>query len=200
MDKRLSKYLQTVESELRGLPEQQREAELREMRGHLEAIVARLMEGGASEAEAVEAAIAQFGAARKLGRELQRASQTRETWQQIVLAPLIGMACGVAVSFVPLYEALSYVVLPEPLRLAWYFAAQWPAALSAGAVAGMISPRWGGRLMLLLLSVHFLNMKLLLLSIAEVNNSVLFLLLSSYSGVFLGSRYASRRAQRRING
>ena len=55
MNKKLETYLQTLEGELGSLEAEQRASELREMRQHIEAIIMRLMEGGLSEKEAIEA-------------------------------------------------------------------------------------------------------------------------------------------------
>ncbi len=60
MNNALDKYLQALATELRDLPPGQREENLREMRAHLEAITARLVEGGLGEEEATEAALAQL--------------------------------------------------------------------------------------------------------------------------------------------
>lgn len=92
MDSRIDKYLQTVESQLRDLSQEQREEEVREMRQHLEALASRLVEGGASEAAAIQSAIEQFGPPRQVGRSVRWASRhsqkRRRAW-----ATLLAMAC-----------------------------------------------------------------------------------------------------------
>ena len=148
MSRRLDEYLQAVGREL---PESRRESELREMRAHLEAIVARLVEGGASEDEAGEAAMAQFGEARSLGRELERSSVGREAWWRAAVAGL----CSLGI-YVLLMLALSGLVsLLLSSRVNWTKHTDWLIAISiglsglqltlfpfvAGRVAGRMSPR-----------------------------------------------------------
>lgn len=91
MNQSLSKYLQSVAHELRALGPQKREEELREVKQHLESLMARAIESGASEEEAARSAIAQFGSARKIGRKLRRASQKRESAWRVLAAPMCGM-------------------------------------------------------------------------------------------------------------
>ncbi len=213
MDSRLEKYLQTVEVELDGLREQQRESELREMRQHLEAIVARLVEGGLSREEAIEAATAQFGAARSVGRELRVVGEGREPLWRIVLAPVCGTLCATALSSVllPHVDELAIKLAGSMSTgwwqyLAWSFVLSWPITLAAGAVAGFVSPRWGGRLMLGLASALFLaSIPLGLLPMgalspnALLSGGLLLMLLNIYSGVSLGSRWARRRSRRKTD-
>ncbi len=216
MDKRLETYLQTVESELGEMREARREAELREMRQHLEAIVARLTEGGLSEEEATEAAIAQFGAARQVGRELEKVGTRKESLLRMVAAPLGGVLCYAVLS-------LGMSVIDEFLRgiftrsviapgIEWryhgpvgIFLMCWPMALASGAVSGFISPRWGGRLLLGyagLFSVacgvvggyEALRTFWLPLAVSALPG----LLLSHLSGILVGARWASRLSQKRV--
>ena len=211
MSNGLNKYLQAVAHELRGLEPEQRESELREMRGHLEAIVARLMEGGLSEEEAVEAACAQFGAARKVGRELEKAGAGREPWWRIVLAPLAGMACFAAFVNVqaPLFDALDKLLLPEPWYMAiaapfhraFCWATEWPTFLLIGAVTQLISPRWGVRLMLGLCAAMFIPQLPAVASMGGMEGVGMasVSLLVWVLGIRLGSRWASRLSQRRAD-
>lgn len=201
MEKKLETYLQTVESELGEMREARREGELREMRQHLEAIVARLTEGGLSEEEAVEAAIAQFGVARQVGRELEKVGTRKESLLRILLAPIGAAACAMILSSatVTLQEVIASVTMPWTQYLVLFFVTIWPIFLAAGLVAGFISPKWGGRLSIGLLSAYFLatNPVLMFGSISDADVSVLVILLSGCSGIFVGSRLASRFAQRK---
>ncbi len=212
MDKRLEKYLQTVESELEGLREQQRESELREMRQHLEAIVARLREGGASEDEAVEAAIGQFGAARRVGRELQQADEEREPWWRVVLAQVCGLACLRALMY-PLSAVISYVHGPSPLDLdlpstarvlALGLALWWLAIFSSSVVASYISPRWAGRILICLMGARIVMFALPMLPLDMSWHSMLATLswrlaegICILAGSYLGSRLAQKRRNTR---
>ena len=145
MDKRLDLYLQTVERELGGLETEQREGELREMRQHIEAIVTRLVEGGLNESEAIEAAIAQFGAARQIGRELQTARAGRESLGRVMLAVLgagvvyIGFGSLSPMLFQSAQGTIGVAVWLIPLVVAAL------VSFGAGAFAGFIAPYQGAR-------------------------------------------------------
>ena len=93
MNKRLDPYLQKLDHELRPLPEDRREEELREIRQHLEAIVTRLMEGGLSEEEAVEAATSQFGEAHAVGHELVKVVPMAESPVRLLAASVCAVTC-----------------------------------------------------------------------------------------------------------
>lgn len=114
MDNELDKYLQSLAHELRRLPQERREEELREIRQHLEAIVARLMEGGLSEQEAVEATIAQFGAARTVGHELVRVAPRSESRQRTLAAGVCAVTCYLSLNLLLLvYRDLFAFLLPS---------------------------------------------------------------------------------------
>ena len=147
MHNTLDKYLQAVAHELRGLEPEQRESELREMRGHLEAIVAQMMDGGVSEEEAVGAAIMQFGEARRVGRELQRGGGRQEPRWRVAAA-----VAGAAI----LYLFLNVWSLAFIARLGsqganwiWEWRVHQIVFLSipfiSGLVAGCMAPQSGGR-------------------------------------------------------
>lgn len=213
MDSRLDKYLQALAHELRALPQAQRDSEVREMRQHLEAIIARLCEGGLSEAEATEAAIAQFGAAHKVGRELRAAGEERDPWQRVVLAPLCGVSSFAILALVScLLDALvtsemeSLGVARWPYVLVPGFVLLTLISIASGALASRVSPRLGGRSMLWLPIVAIFAAALLGKFPPEVlaDNHVLLgafaaPLLTYCTGTLLGSRWASRRSPRRTD-
>lgn len=74
MQSRLEQYLDQVEQELKALPSWEREEWREEARQHLGALVEAHEELGSSREEALQAALAQFGPARSLGRALRSAS------------------------------------------------------------------------------------------------------------------------------
>lgn len=84
----LSDYLAQIERELRFLPHQARESELREIEAHLRALI----EAGQSQndADGVTQALAQFGKPRRVGRDLRKAWERKqpEEWWRVILAPL----------------------------------------------------------------------------------------------------------------
>lgn len=96
-DRRLDHYITTLGSRLQGLPQTQREEELREVRQHLEALVAGHTMRGMSEAEAVTAALRQFGHAEQIGKELAAAQRPNQPalWRYLLM-----YACCVLVSFI----------------------------------------------------------------------------------------------------
>lgn len=67
----LEQYLNQLRGSLRGMPAEEREAEVREVQQHLELLIAQRMEDGASPAEATRVAIEQFGAPTSHARDLK---------------------------------------------------------------------------------------------------------------------------------
>ena len=162
MDKRLDKYLQSVAHELRTLPEERREEELREIRQHLEAIVARLRDGGVGEAEAVEAATAQFGHAHKVGHELVRVVPANESRARLVTAFVCSTTCYLSLNLfnlicLPLFyrhvALMGFSQIESPLgqalrlfgRLGYGAPIFLLAPLLAALVFRRIAPRSGGK-------------------------------------------------------
>lgn len=70
----VERYLQSIEARLEALAPAQRDDELRELRQHLEALIAGHRARGLDDDAAVAAALRQFGHAEQLGRELHRAT------------------------------------------------------------------------------------------------------------------------------
>lgn len=80
---RLDQYIETIHARLKSLPAAQRDEEVREIRQHLDALVAGHRAAGLGEDEAVHVAIRQFGHAEQVGRELH------QTWQPQRLRALV---------------------------------------------------------------------------------------------------------------
>ena len=211
MDKRLETYLQTVESELGEMREARREAELREMRQHIEAIIARLTEGGLSQEEATEAAIAQFGEARQVGRELEKMGTGKESLMRTVAAPLGGALCYVVLALA-MFTIDGFVLRGTGATgvVDWWhgpmgtFLKIWPVALTSGAVSGLVSPRWGGKLLLSLASLLLVLIAVGTWFSSPITSQLFWsshtlpaILLSHVSGILLGARWA-RRIEMRI--
>ncbi len=78
MHKQLEEYLNQFALRLGKLPRAQREDELREIRQHVEALVASHRHDGKSEDEAVRLAIAQFGRAEKIGHDLSQVNRKKD--------------------------------------------------------------------------------------------------------------------------
>lgn len=117
MDNRLDRYLQSVAHELRRLPQERREEELRELRQHLEAIVARLVEGGLSEVEAVEAATAQFGEAGTVGHELVRVVPRHESRRRTLAAGACAVMCYLGLNLLLFIDHDLFAFLVPSLRV-----------------------------------------------------------------------------------
>jgi hypothetical protein len=73
----VDRYIATLGARLRSLSPARRAEELREVRQHLDALVAGHLARGLSEEEAVEAALRQFGHAEQIGQQLQGALEQR---------------------------------------------------------------------------------------------------------------------------
>lgn len=94
----LEEYLKQLRSQLKGLPNEQREAEVEEARQHLVALIQKCIEAGDSQEVAVSIAVQQFGSPQENGRELRsawkRASSVRLerflSSSHFVLAVLLG--------------------------------------------------------------------------------------------------------------
>jgi uncharacterized membrane protein len=71
MHNQLETYLEQLAHGLQSLPPEQREAELSEMRHHLESLATQLIENGESPQEAMRSAIHQFGQPSANGKDLR---------------------------------------------------------------------------------------------------------------------------------
>jgi len=134
----LEHYLKTIESRLQNLPPAQRQEELLEIRQHLEALVAGHHLAGLSEAEAVVAAIRQFGHAEQVGQELSKATQQkriRSFW--LIVIYVVTVAVNLAI----------FIVNDNPDT--WFaklvLAFSLPAGVLALGVAEMVQNRWRAR-------------------------------------------------------
>lgn len=111
MHKRLEKYLNQLRSQLRDLPAEQREIEVREIRQHLESLVADYMRAGASEEKAVTQSLDQFGSSRTNGRQLGRTWNRKrrplESALMIVWAMLTALLAVSAFSVIPSTSVVS---------------------------------------------------------------------------------------------
>lgn len=74
---RLEQYVETIRLRLKSLPAQQRDEEVREIRQHLDALVAAQTAAGLSEDQAVDVAIRQFGHAAEIGNDLRQSQPQR---------------------------------------------------------------------------------------------------------------------------
>lgn len=107
----LDTYLEEVAAHLSALPPAQRTEELREMRTHLENAVIVGQEMGRTEDEAIQAAVAQYGAADVVGQEVT-AAWRRE--QKLNRRSLFGSAaCTVAVLYLVSYFIVMAFLVPR---------------------------------------------------------------------------------------
>jgi hypothetical protein len=155
MNNGLDRYLAAVAHEMRGLSEERRAAEMREIEQHLRALISRGVEAGAGEEEASAAALAQFGDARRVGRDLRRAHPKAETTFDVVLAPLAALSCHIALYMLGmcLMVAFEHMMLKgwvsSPLhsiamRLLWWnpWVAHWSSDTTLPAYTLLSNTNW----------------------------------------------------------
>jgi hypothetical protein len=136
MHQPLETYLNRIKSQLKGIPAAERELQIQEITQHLQRLVAEEMEGGLTEADAVQAAIAQFGEPKEIGRGLRNATGGTKTG--IGLGMMMGAFAGIAILqflwFAPLFLGMEYGTLYPSY---WGFMGCAVAALS-GAMASLV--------------------------------------------------------------
>ena len=210
-------YLQQIERELRALPTSARADELREIEAHLRALVlAGQQIEEISEAEATTAALKQFGAPKRVGRNLRKAWERKqpEAWWRAVLAFIvIELAFYVAVT--PLFEgfaafsAVSPMSLPTSSVLFWCFTLPIVSVIPVitGCFVGIISPKYGQLVALvtsILLTLVWLIPYSELYRLEFYASFSLFLLyistlFSIMLGVHFGAQYLRKRQSRIAN-
>jgi peptidoglycan/LPS O-acetylase OafA/YrhL len=90
-DPRVEQYLQTIARQLGASDPARRDDELRELRQHLETLIAGHRARGLADNAAVETALHQFGHAEQLGRDLGRITVRRAPRLWPVLCLYLGM-------------------------------------------------------------------------------------------------------------
>ncbi len=98
-----SAYLREMEARLRHLPQSDRAEEMAEITQHFDSLIAACQAEGKTETDAVEKAIAQFGAAREIGSRLYHADKHKR------FAPLIDVALFYAV-FAVVFSTVIWIV------------------------------------------------------------------------------------------
>ena len=90
-------YLMQVARQLRSLPEQQRESELREIESHLRAMIEAREVSGVPQREAVNEALLQFGTAWHIGRDLTYTWRKHQPESPVrsLMAALAALSCQV---------------------------------------------------------------------------------------------------------
>ena len=171
----IERYLLELARQLRWMPPDRRAAELREIRGHLEALVARRMDEGDCNADAVATAQRQFGSPRQISRGLKMAANTSESWW-LLAAAIMGAwmcfsICGVLVSAAanaaggePAFRlGVNIQVFSNRPIYSWYrFGMIDLAPALAGLAAAFMAPRRA------LLSVLGLQLSIVLLVVYRV--------------------------------
>ncbi len=129
---RLEQYLAAVGARLRTLPPARRDEEVREIRQHLDALVAAHLARGQSPEEAVDVALRQFGHAEQIGRQLQGA------WAR-PRAPRLWPWVGLYLSLVVLIYGAFATANDQPTDFPSHFGDQLLLALALPA--GMLAIR-----------------------------------------------------------
>jgi len=121
MQNKLEKYLSQIESHLTELSAAEREAELREVRSHLEMMIKQNVARGYDSNNAVEKAFEQFGSAEKIGRDLRFApNSVSKRWRTLVVKMI---AFNTIVLFAILVAWLLYpsgYISPRTSLLPWF--------------------------------------------------------------------------------
>ena len=95
MHEPLEAYLKQVKAQLKSLPRGARENEINEIRLHLQAIINESVKRGASEADAVNLALTQFGDSQEVGRDLKNAwDEQPESWLRAFGAGICVAICN----------------------------------------------------------------------------------------------------------
>lgn len=140
----LDDYLQQVRMQLKGLPPVAREGELREVEGHLLAMIESRQACGASYHSAVGESIQQFGNARRVGRDLVRAWRGRQP--ESVVRPFLAFSVALVIQLVVANAAMAFA------NFLWFKSAADAVShlpllivlpLVSGLVATVIAPRRG---------------------------------------------------------
>jgi hypothetical protein len=121
MQEKLEKYLSQVEIHLAELPAKEREAELREVRSHLEMMIKENIARGYDSNNAAEKAFEQFGSAEKIGRALRFApNSTSKRLRKLVVNQVAFCAFVLlALSIFWLLFSSGTISLRSPL-VAWF--------------------------------------------------------------------------------
>ena len=127
----LESYMAQIERELRDLPASARADEMREIEAHLRAMIEASGD--------VAAVLAQFGAPRKVGRDLRRAWERKqsESWWRLPLAIGVGVGLTHALSYLPM-ENFGI----EKFGNSYAFGSTLVTFFVAGLAMGIISPKY----------------------------------------------------------
>jgi len=144
MHEQLEDYLSKIEKQLAALPAEQREEELREIRSHLQQMIAENIARGDVADEAIAQALEQFGPAGKLGRDLKVAKpipwydRGRPLLAAIVAYTVLACIYGPFCSFVD----ASGILLPSVFHTLWlYNTVVIFSAFVSGWVAEIVAPQ-----------------------------------------------------------
>lgn len=145
MSSQLEKYLRQAAVQLHDLPADRREEEIEEIRAHLTAYAAKRQDAGASEDEAMAAAIVQFGDAGEVGRKIARAAG-RVPFRAPILALLLLFAVALAYgeSAVTRQLASAHLAANAVLGVLVYAGPFVLISICLGLVAGRSAIRWIG--------------------------------------------------------
>lgn len=131
----MERYLNSVSSRLTDLPADERDDQMREIRQHLESLVADQRAYGLDQDEAVAAALNQFGGSDQIGKQLRHASKQRRL-------PNLWLYVGIYLSAVILTLGVFITANDKPTDFPYGLANQVILALvlPAGTLAiGLIS-------------------------------------------------------------
>lgn len=149
MREQLDKYLSEVESRLRPMPAEARQAELEELKQHLLQLIEVKKRHGCNEHDATMMAIRQFGSAKKIARGLNNAVPYQKMGLGYILAALTVFVSiqilTVVLGFFIIYSTLSLHTFRIGDSAVAFFFVIWPCAITplfAGYACDRLYPRY----------------------------------------------------------
>jgi hypothetical protein len=136
-DDPVDRYLAAVARRLRALPAARRGEELRELRQHLDALVAGHRAAGLDEQAAARAAVARFGPAERVGRGLRDTARPRRSVRSYAAFWAVFVAVQLAVNLLVVLLTGDRPDLRDPLAQFWpalLFSVVGPVAFVVGDV------------------------------------------------------------------
>ena len=207
----LESYLAQIARELRALPPQARDEEMREIEAHLRALVLASQQlENVSQVVATATALKQFGAPHAIGKKLRKAWECKqpEAWWRTLLAPLAGTTSYALLALV----IQAAVGLLSPAQFEKIIASGGFLLLTFGAycllgvghfltgfVMGYISPKRGLLLFLSLLAIFSAiavwenDITLAVFTNTRLFSSHFYGLIAIMFGIWVGARHGRKR-------
>ena len=187
----LELYLAQIARELRDLPSQARADELREIEAHLRALIEARGD--------VAATLAQFGAPRRVGRDLRRAWERKqpEAWWRAIVAPIVAVISYVLVGLPLIHSTLDFYVALGiygfPVTTIGLNLVDSLFILPIGYIAGLISPKRG---LLGIVGFLFLSSLSGIIEGNLLSSSWIFFVTMSYTFAIIGAYFGASHSRK----